>query len=135
MVNLHFLLGAAMLAGVSKEPLQQLGPPIPDKARSIIEDCFALVSQRDAAPLGYQRTSSFTLDLNLESLARAVRCMDGRGVPVPDLLDGGAPLGGQRLGEGLLHDPPHTVEAVKVVGHSVILHETPIFRLELLHDA
>jgi len=135
MVNLHIFLRAAEFTGISEEPLQQLGPIVPDQTRAIIEDCLGTVLQRNAAPLGYQRALALSRDLNLEDLARPFRCVRGHGKAIPDLLNSGPSFDGQRLGEGLLHDPSHTVETMKVQSESIILNETPILRLEPFHDA
>ena len=41
----------------------------------------------------------------------------------------------QRLGQRELHHPVHVPQPMDIKGHQVVLHQAPIFRLVLRHDA
>src|SRR5262249_53520558 len=49
--------GAAELAGLGSEPLEQLRPSLSDDWPPVVEDRVPLPGQRDATPPGYKRPS------------------------------------------------------------------------------
>ena len=133
MVHLDRFVRTAQFAGVGEETIQQLTPRTPDARGLIVKGRRHPPLERDASPAGYQRPSSFpALHRDLKDLV---------GLPV-DLVSGtvapvhpghaGSELLGQRLGQGLLHDPFQSVETVQVERQAVVLDGAPILQLTLL---
>ena len=54
-MDLHTVMRAAQLARIRQQPFKYFRPGIPVMRGMVIEDSIDLPSERNAAPLGYQR--------------------------------------------------------------------------------
>ena len=136
MVHLDGLVRTAQFAGVGEESIQQLTPRAPDAWGLVVEESCHPPLERNASPAGYQRPSSFpALHRDLEGLVGPpVDLVRGVIAPV-HLGDAGPEFSGQRLDQGLLHDPLQPAEAVKIEGQTVVFDGPPVRQLVLGHDA
>ena len=121
MVHLDGLMRTAPFTGVGEETIQHLTPRTPDARGLIVKGCRHPPLAWDASPASYQRPSSFpALHRDLEGLVGPpVDLVRGVIAPV-HLGDAGPEFSGQRLDQGLLHDPLQPAEAVKIEGQTVV---------------
>ena len=121
MVHLDGLMRTAQFAGVGEESIQQLTPRTPDAWGLIVEESRHPPLERNASPASYQWPFAFpAIHRDLEDLVGPpIDLVSGAVAPV-HLGDAGSEFPGQRLGQGLLHDPLQPAEAVKIEGQTVV---------------
>jgi len=132
-MHLDAILRAAELADIGQESLFKLGARSPGAWGRVVQGYICVPLERNATPPGYQGPLSLSLDDHLQALVWAVWCLDDGAVTLEHLRDTDPQLRSQRLGERLLHDPLQSVEAMEIVSHPVVLHDTPIFLLVSHH--
>jgi len=82
-MDLDLLFASALLAGFGQQPLFEFCMAAPSHGWIVHQDCLFVPDQRDAAPLGHQRSLVLPLDGDLQALVGlAVHLKRGR-VPLP----------------------------------------------------
>jgi hypothetical protein len=111
-VDLDSFLGAAKLAGVGEEPLQNLHAPNAGRLRSVVEDRHpSHPCQGDTAPGCHKRRLALAVYSQLQSPIRPALGLDGRSEPVVDLRHANSQFASERVGQRLFHYPSQPANA------------------------
>jgi len=135
---MHFdaLLAAAQFAGIGEQPLHQFRRVDRPKWREpILKRGVDCPFERDAAPTSNEGRLSFAFNPNLQDRpSDALLICDLCSMTPVHLGNGDPKLGGEGLGERLLHDGPKTTQITQVVSHAVVAHKSAVRTLVLAHD-
>ena len=134
----HFTLrhGSAELTDLCQQALDHLTACAEDRLWLVVEEDLFLPSEFNATEPRYQRLFALaSCVLHLKDRERAMRGRHGAPILAVDPVDAHMVLIREGLHQGQLHNPVDTPQAMDVVRPQVVLHEAPILRLVLRHDA